>query len=252
MESITVDNSGKSIVDFMKASRALQRLQELAEKHPWYMTVRNILNLRPKFGIDQFLQWYYDSKVFYEDDGSSPCYWELVLKFITRSDPTLPNIDHISFKKEMKSMWLALISISLKDSLLGHDTNRMKIPEYILTEIIFTKDYLDRNGYSDFWESILFYNQAICKDIPARRARCEFLRKIVLKNIKDDYLAHIENLYITGSLESTVKNLIFASAERFGWDEIDLKSDVFLDFEVVVLTHYGDAKGLLDLVRLRL
>ena len=92
----------------------------------------------------------------------------------------------------------------------------------------------------------------MCKDIPARRARCEFCRRILLKEINEDYVTHIENLYITGSLESTVRNLMVASAEKFGWDVINLKSDVFLDFEVVVLTHYGDAKGLLDLVSLRL
>lgn len=252
MRNVTEGFSDKSILANRMVSWSLQRSQEMADNHPWYMSVRRFLGIRPKVGVDQFFQWYYDSKVFHEVANPRSSYWDLVLKFITRSDPTLADVDHARFKKEMRSMWLAFVSLAVKDSLLERDTSRTDIPRYILAEISFTRNYLERNGHVDIWKNMLIYNDAMSKNMPAMRARHKFIREFLLKEINEDYMAHIENLYLTRRLDSTVRNLLGVLAEKLGWDVTDLNSDVFLNFEVVVLTHYGDVKGLLDIVSLRL
>lgn len=216
-----------------------------------------LFNRKPKTSIEDFCRQFYDSEIFYvktcDEDGASAL-WEKALNFVTEADPSLAKVDRDLFRREMTALHMELFGMAWMRYLWGED---MLWSEdkflFLQREVVFTKSYLEKNGYLDIWETMFAYNEAIASS----RRRGDAERAItdrcvdhyfIKEGIGPDCTGRIRNrMYENPPSDDLFDYLTDTVSKRLGWD-IKPDSEPFLQLEALIWYLYGLAQAYADLV----
>ncbi|MBL7119330.1 MAG: hypothetical protein ISS53_01450 [Dehalococcoidia bacterium] len=112
------------------------------------------LSRKPKIGIEEFCQQFYDSQIFHaiiagEDVWSG--FLETVFKSIAEVDQSFAIVDLAVFKREMTALRLELFGLAW--------VYKFPCERFTIPQIIFTRQYLERNGKLEIWDTMGEYNK---------------------------------------------------------------------------------------------
>jgi hypothetical protein len=113
---------------------------------------------KPKVGIEEFCQQFYDSQIFHaviagEDMGAG--FLRSTFRSVVEVDQSFAVIDPTLFKREMTALRIELFSLPW-----GH---RFKQERFTIPQSIFTRHYLEENEKFELWDIMGEYNQAIAQ-----------------------------------------------------------------------------------------
>lgn len=116
------------------------------------------LGRKPKIGIEEFCQQFYDSQILRpiiagEDVWAG--FLEIVFKSVAEVDQSFAAIDMAVFKGEMTALRLELFGLAW-----GH---RFKQESFTIPQSIFTRRYLEASGQREIWDIMGEYNQAVAQ-----------------------------------------------------------------------------------------
>lgn len=117
-----------------------------------------LLSRKPKIGIEEFCQQFYDSQIFRaiiagEDVWSG--FLETAFKSVAEVDQSFAVIDLAVFKREITALRLELFGLAW-----GH---KFKQERFTIPQSIFTRRYLETNGKLEIWDIMCEYNQAVAQ-----------------------------------------------------------------------------------------
>ncbi len=127
-----------------------------------------LFSSKPKVGVEEFCRKFYDSYVFrpvIADTDVSSSLSESLLEFVTEADESFATVDKTLLQKEANTLRLELFGLAWQ--------HRLK-PDRTIPQVVFTKNYLEENGWLDIWEAITDYSKAIARspgEIPGGRSR---------------------------------------------------------------------------------
>jgi len=237
------------------------RQRDLGTQDSAWGSIKEFFKIKRKISVEQLCQEFYDSVVFYETDldNKPPSgYWDKTLEFVTRDKPELATVDRALFQQEMRSLWMELFGLAMKDSLSERDMSRDKSIPYLQSEIMFTKRYLREDARLEVWRTMCAYNKAIAyygerkAGGHARKERMQrYANKLVEAGLHQEYATRLGNRFCGISSQGGFDHLTAILAQRLGWD-LQAQSEPFLQLNTVALWLYCYAKGTVDSVNFRL
>src|SRR3989304_4969716 len=151
-----------------------------------------LLGRKPKIGIEEFCQQFYDSQVFHatidgEDIASG--FWEIVCESVAEVDSSFAGIALAAFEREMTALRIELFGLAWM--------HHLQLDDYLVAEIVFTKSYLERNGQLEIWAIMSDSNRVIARamELPSREpVRRDFMPLASEEVIREGHIGSIRNL----------------------------------------------------------
>lgn len=182
------------------------------------------LSRKPKIGIEEFCQHFYDSQIFHATIAGGDVwsgFLETVFRSVAEVDQSFAVIDLGVFKREMAALRLELFALAW-----GHKFRQEK---FTIPQSIFTRRYLERNGKLEIWDIMGEYNQAVAQSatltvtgaqMEGRIARARITSlNLSRSNIFDKWAeANIGDPSAPTDEESTLANCVARVANRIGAD----------------------------------
>lgn len=119
---------------------------------------------RNRVSIGMVAQQFYDYEVFQNDE-----FYHIAYNFVTKK-AELSKIEESLFKVELfalrielfgLALWNNNLLISSKDEFRGNNSKLDLLWQEVCSEILFTKNYLEKGVKNNIWQMMGFYNQAI-------------------------------------------------------------------------------------------
>ena len=195
-----------------------------------------LLSRKPKRGIEDFCQDFYDSQLFHAVISGvdlAEGFWERTFMLIAEADPSFESVDRAIFRREMTALKLELFGLAWMHCF------RTRGNKYLVPQSVFTRDYLYQHGQQEIWEVMWGYNRAIADsrefDTTGKRRgqgrlvfmdsfRLHFINGLAKDNANDEYLAcvaRVGNRFFTGGQshkEVPIGTLTVALVNRLGCD----------------------------------
>ena len=207
-----------------------------------------------KVRIEDFCRDYYDSQIFHPiiaGVSNGLVNWWTVFKSIRDVDESFAIVDFNLFVREMTALRIELFGLAWM--------HRLKKDKYVLPEIVFTKQYLERRGKSATWRIMGEYNQIIAgssielaniERMPKGwidfigDLRVELYEKWVNDGVDKQCAARVSNRTATDIAWSegiTLQKLAVSLANRLGCDII-LNAEALFRLSAVISRLYHEAK----------
>jgi len=142
---------------------AIRKLIE-AVKHAKKIKRFSWLKPKPKMSINEFCEMLYDNYIFLStDDYPEDAYlifWREIFDSIVKADSTFQHIDFDIFTREMTALQVELFGLAWMHHFRLERYHGLE-EKYTLGEIVFTKSYMEHNGYGDIWNIMSYYNKTI-------------------------------------------------------------------------------------------
>lgn len=114
--------------------------------------------------INEFCEMLYDGYIFLStDDYPEDAYlifWREIFDSIVKADNTFQYIDFDIFTQEMTALQVELFGLAWMHHFRLERYHGLE-EKYTLGEIVFTKNYMEHNGYGDIWSIMSYYNKTI-------------------------------------------------------------------------------------------
>jgi hypothetical protein len=232
------------------------------------MSLKMLLTCKPKTGIDEFCQKFYDTNIFHSIIAGIDSYMkfcEFNYDQIMKADSRFATIDHKLFRIELTAVHMELFSLAWTHC------RKFKRDEYLLRQTNFTKSYLEREGQQNIWNIMLEYNKAIADSLnelvgsipidSMRRGKAVFLNTFRL-NLFEEWMKvgidkhcairilsrlFTENAW---SKKITLKHITAQFAERLKIDS-DLDAEAIFRLSVVLYGLYNGARDAIRSVKLQ-
>jgi len=264
---------------------AIRKLIE-AIKHA--KKIRRFSWLKPKMNIEQFCGRLYGNCVFFSTDDypadMHSLFWSEIFDSIVKTDDAFQYIDFDIFTSEMTALQVEIFGLAWMHHFRLERYHGLE-EKYTLGEILFTKNYMEHNGYGNIWNTMSYYNKAIADALlhpcimAVDRASspliavkdeipCYIIERKYDKKFRDD-IANIDHHWkkeVGSDCATRVVNriskredwggcpialmLTMTFAERLGW-KIDLRAEGFAGFEELLNRLYNDLKQEIEAVEIK-
>jgi hypothetical protein len=230
---------------------------------------------KPKINIEQFCERHYDSYFFFNAENylkdKLKSFGRGIIDSIAKVDYTFQNIDLDIFTCELTALHIELFGLAWMHHFRLEKYSGLE-EKYTFGEIVFTKNYLEQNGYDNIWKIMSYYNNTIADALlhPCISAidrafsppvaindeiPCYFIDRKFLKNLRSNNCSWEKEIGIdcaTRLINRASKRenwggcpisllLIKKFAERLDW-KVDLGHAGFAGFESLLNRLYNDFK----------
>lgn len=225
----------------------------------------SLLGGKPKVGIDEFCQQFYDTQVFNPIIGGVNLTedYETEFQYIVGADGSFATVDRALFHREMTALRLELFCFAWGQ--------KFKKDKLTIPQIVFTKRYLKENERNDIWDAMAEYNHVIARSATLTasgeqmggrtgRARITYVNQMRMNLFAEWAEAGVDTLcavhlgnHIGADIKRAdclaVKLLAARLAERLGCD-INLNAEALFWLGTVAFGFYDGATEAIKGVRL--
>lgn len=274
LEEKIVNTAGHSKKD--KASSWLKSLIKMLQKVGYGKRDKASSWIGRHINVEQFCGKLYDNCVFFSAHENSKenqkAYWGYIYLSIKAVDKNFHHIELDTFAREMTALQYELFGLAWMHHFTAERYHGFE-EKATLSEIVFTKNYMEKHGYSEIWNIMSYYNKTIAdallyhcitaEDRPfpsliaiedemsyyiTQRNFNKKLREDGIDNWKKkvdlDCATRVANRISTREVWGgcpIARMLAMTFAERLGW-KVDLRAEGFAGFEQLIDRIYNDLK----------